>query len=163
MKYLWSPWRMKYVSNQQQSIDCVFCEAQKQRDCVENLILHRASNTFIILNRFPYSNGHLMIVPYQHCPSYEDLDAEVRAEIMEMINDATRMLREAYHPPAFNVGANIGTAAGAGIAAHVHFHIVPRWAGDTNFMTSLSDTRVIPESLEDTYQRLKAAWNKISH
>jgi len=158
MDYLWSPWRMHYINNKAEEPQCVFCYAVKQSQDAEYLILHRGQNAFVMLNRFPYTSGHLMVLPYDHQPSYEDLTAETRAEMMELINTATKVLRKVYNPNAFNLGANIGEDAGAGIAPHFHFHIVPRWRGDSNFMSVTSNTRVLPEDLQVSYQRLKEAW-----
>ncbi|HHY89195.1 MAG TPA: HIT domain-containing protein [Chloroflexi bacterium] len=158
MNYLWSPWRMKYILKHEPRSGCIFCKALECEDGPENLIVHRGERAFIILNRYPYTSGHAMVVPYAHQPSYEQLDPETRAEMMELVTRITGVLRALYQPEGFNMGANIGAAAGAGVAGHVHFHIVPRWAGDTNFMTSLSNTRVLPEGLEETYRRIAAAW-----
>jgi len=161
MDYLWSPWRMNYINNKGEEPQCVFCHAIEQNQDDEYLILYRGKNAFIILNRFPYTSGHLMVLPYDHQPSYEDLDPETRAEMMELINTATKVLRKVYNPHAFNLGANIGEDAGAGIAPHFHFHIVPRWRGDSNFMSVTSGTRVIPEDLAVSYKRLKEAWGEV--
>jgi ATP adenylyltransferase len=158
MNYIWSPWRMKYIMKQDASKGCVFCDALDLSDGPENLVVHRSKYAFVILNRYPYTSGHVLVVPFVHTPSYENLDPEERAEMMELINQCTRVLRPIYHPEAFNIGANLGTAAGAGIAEHVHFHIVPRWEGDTNFLSTVSNTRVLPETLEDTYWRIKNNW-----
>lgn len=128
------------------------------QDDAHNMVLHRAKRSFVILNAYPYTNGHLMVVPNDHMPSIEDLERDTRAEMMELVSQAMTVLRSVYHPEAFNVGANIGAAAGAGIAAHVHIHVLPRWAGDTNFMSTIGQTRVLPEELPETYLRLRAAW-----
>jgi ATP adenylyltransferase len=149
---------MTYIQNNQHSAECVFCMALKQSDGPENLIVARGSRAFVILNRYPYTSGHLMAVPIEHRSSLEELDAQTRAEIMELSNQAVLTLQAVYHPQGFNLGMNIGEVAGAGIADHVHMHIVPRWGGDTNFMSSLADTRVLPESLADTYQRVRQVW-----
>jgi ATP adenylyltransferase len=145
---------MKYIIGQVKSIDCIFCRALKQVDGVENLIVWRGKYAFIILNLYPYTSGHSMVVPYEHKDSLEDLDPEVRAEMMELIAAVMRSLRTIYNPDAFNIGANIGAAAGAGIAAHVHLHVVPRWTGDTNFMSTVGETRVVPEVPSETFLRL---------
>ena len=160
MEYLWSPWRMDYITNPKQK-SCVFCCEAARQDGTENLIVSRAQRAFIILNRYPYTSGHLMVVPFSHFSSLELLDSETRTEMMEMCAAALRILREEYRPQGFNVGVNIGEAAGAGIEEHVHLHIVPRWVGDTNFMSSLAHTRVLPETLEATYARLKKAWENL--
>jgi len=158
MKRIFSPWRMKYIEKSQPVQGCVFCGGLLQPDGPENLILARGERVFAMLNRFPYTGGHLMILPYAHESTFEVLEAATRAEIMEWITRGMGVLRKVYNPQAFNIGANIGAAAGAGIAEHVHFHVVPRWAGDSNFMSAVADTRVLPEDLEETYRRLKAAW-----
>jgi ATP adenylyltransferase len=162
MNYIWSPWRMTYIQNNKPEDECVFCFVLQQPDSSENLVLSRGEHAFVILNRFPYTSGHLMVVPYAHYPSLELLDASTRAEIMELASKSIQVLQQVYSPEGFNLGINIGKVAGAGIAGHVHLHVVPRWGGDTNFMTSLGDTRVLPETLEDTYQRVKEAWQKLS-
>ena len=160
MKYIWSPWRMSYIQKFKAESGCVFCEAQGIEDGTENLILYRGQGAFVILNRYPYTSGHLMVVPYQHEPSLEGLEVETRAELLELANGTMKMLSREYHAQGFNVGINIGEAAGAGITEHVHLHVVPRWTGDTNFMSSLGETRVLPETLEDTYLRMKKAWQQ---
>jgi len=139
---------------------CIFCMAQEMEDSTENLIAHRSEHAYVILNRYPYTSGHLMVVPFDHKPDLEVLDPETRAEMMELTTRCMTVLRKLYRPPAFNMGANIGEAAGAGVKAHVHMHIVPRWAGDTNFMSAIGETRVLPELLEDTYQRVKKAFQE---
>jgi ATP adenylyltransferase len=147
--------------NSQPHENCIFCLAVQQEDGLENLIVHRAKRSFVILNRYPYNTGHIMIVPYDHQPSIEELDPETRFEIIELANQGLAVLRKIYHPQGFNMGLNIGTAAGAGIAEHVHFHLLPRWNGDTNFMPVLADTRVIPEDLADTFQKVRQGWLEI--
>ena len=151
---------MKYIQNNQHSAECVFCMALEQPDGLENLIVARGALAFVILNRYPYTSGHLMVVPMQHCSSLDELDAQTRAEMMELSNRSVLILQAVYHPQGFNLGMNIGEVAGAGIADHVHMHIVPRWGGDTNFMSSLADTRVLPESLDDTYRRVRQDWEQ---
>jgi ATP adenylyltransferase len=146
---------MTYIENHEKIDGCVFCEAQAMHDSVENLIAYRGGHAYVILNRYPYTGGHLMVVAMDHKPNLEALDPATRAEMMELASRCTTVLNKLYKPHGFNVGANIGEAAGAGVAGHVHIHIVPRWKGDTNFMSSLGETRVIPEALEVTYQRVK--------
>ncbi len=134
--------------------DCVFCSAIASQDGPENLIVWRGKYAFIILNLYPYTSGHAMVVPYEHINTIEELPQETRAEMMELIAALMKSLRAIYHPDAFNFGANIGAAAGAGIAEHVHLHVVPRWNGDTNFMSTVAKVRVIPETPEETHRKL---------
>ncbi len=158
MKRLWAPWRMKFIEKHE--TDCVFCMVQAQTDDAKNLVVFRGQKAFVILNRYPYTSGHLMVVANVHRPSLEDLDAATRADMIELVTEGMRTLRKVYRPDAFNLGANIGKAAGAGVAGHVHLHVVPRWGGDTNFMSTLGGTRVLPEGLDETYRRVHAAWNE---
>ena len=158
MENLWSPWRMKYVTDAEKPGECIFCSYPKETDSPHNLIVHRGEFAFAILNRYPYTSGHLMVVPYAHAASIEELTVSTRHEVMEMVNEAIGVLRRVYQPEGFNIGINMGSAAGAGIAEHAHVHIVPRWGGDTNFMSTTGETRVIPEDLEVTYQRISSAW-----
>ena len=154
MKHIWSPWRMEYLEGHKGE-ECVFCIAQEMPDGVENLIAHRGEHAYVILNRFPYTSGHIMVNPYKHVSTLEELDPETRAEMMELTTKCTSVLRNIYQPQGFNVGVNMGSAAGAGVPAHIHIHIVPRWAGDTNFMSTVGQTRVLPEELDVTYERIK--------
>ncbi|GAB4497002.1 MAG: HIT domain-containing protein [Anaerolineales bacterium] len=158
MKHLWSPWRMTYIENSKNEEGCVFCNAQAQADSAKNLIAFRGKFSYVILNRFPYTSGHLMVIPFAHVATIEALDAATRAEMMELTSRCTTELRNIYKPHGFNVGINMGEAAGAGVLGHVHIHIVPRWAGDTNFMSTVGETRVLPESLEETYKRVREAF-----
>jgi ATP adenylyltransferase len=160
MKRLWAPWRMKYVQSQDPDTKCVFCDVRSQTNDAENLIIFRGRSAFVILNRYPYTSGHIMVVANLHLPSLEDLDAQTRFEMIELAAQGMVILRKVYQPGAFNFGANIGEAAGAGIAGHVHLHVVPRWSGDTNFMSALAETRVLPEKLSETYQRISTTWNQ---
>jgi ATP adenylyltransferase len=152
---------MSYIENHNSAEDCVFCDAPSRPDGPDNLIVFRGSGAYVILNRFPYTSGHLMIVPFQHEPSIESLDLPVLTEMMALSRTALQVMRTAYRPEGFNIGINLGDAAGAGIADHVHMHIVPRWVGDTNFMATLGETRVLPEALETTYERIHKAWLSI--
>jgi len=146
---------MEYIENNNKEDGCIFCIAKAQEDSAENLIAQRGERAFVILNRYPYTTGHLMVVPLEHKATLEELDPRTRAEMMELTALCMTVLRNVYNPQGFNMGANIGEAAGAGVKEHVHIHIVPRWAGDTNFMSTLGETRVLPELLADTYQRVK--------
>jgi len=154
MKHIWSPWRMKYIETNEKENGCVFCNAQAKEDSVSNLIAFRGQRAFVILNLYPYTSGHLMVIPFEHVATLEELSPAARAEIMELTSLSMSVLRKAYGPQGFNMGANIGEAAGAGVPGHVHIHIVPRWGGDTNFMSTLGETRVLPESIEETYKRV---------
>ncbi len=146
---------MTYIEKHEKESGCVFCNAQAKADGTENLIVLRGKNAYVILNRFPYTSGHLMVIPFEHKPNLEDLNSETRAEMMELASRCTTVLRKVYRTESFNMGINIGEAAGAGVLGHVHIHIVPRWVGDTNFMSTTGDMRVLPEALEDTYRRVK--------
>lgn len=150
---------MEYILTPKSDEGCIFCNGLKLPDGPENLIAYRGPSAFVMLNRFPYTSGHLMIVPYQHEPSLELLEAAARAEIMDLSARAIQVLQALYTPQGFNLGMNIGNAAGAGVTEHVHLHVVPRWIGDTNFMSSVSQTRVLPELLAETYRRVKDAWD----
>jgi ATP adenylyltransferase len=158
MESMWSPWRMKYITDYDNPGKCVFCSAPEMKDGAENLIVHREKLCYVILNRFPYTTGHAMVVPFEHYPSLDALTPEIRCEMMEVVNQTIKVMRKVYMPQGFNVGINLGNAAGAGIAEHMHIHIVPRWNGDTNFMSTVGEIRVLPEELETTYKRLSEAW-----
>ena len=159
MDYLWTPWRYQYVTKGELPSGCVFCAAVSGVDDRANLIVHRASHNFIILNRFPYTNGHVMVVPFQHVSTLQDLAEEALLEMMRLARECEKHLRAIYRPDGLNIGMNLGRSAGAGIADHVHMHILPRWASDTNFMTVTAETRVLPEDLPVSWEKLSsAAW-----
>jgi len=150
---------MEYIeSNNNKEAGCVFCNAQARTDSAENLIAHRGERAYVILNRFPYTSGHLMVNPFEHKPNLEELDSATRAEMMELTSRSTTVLKNIYKSQGFNIGVNIGEAGGAGVLGHVHIHIVPRWKGDTNFISTIGGTRVLPEALDVTYLRVKAAF-----
>ncbi|MBI3914340.1 MAG: HIT domain-containing protein [Chloroflexi bacterium] len=161
MKRLWTPWRMAYLKAPKgsETRECIFCEklrAEREKDRA-NLVLERGARAFIVINLYPYTNGHLMVAPFEHSGDLESLDADTQQEMMRLIGKSIRALRRVMNPQGFNVGANLGRAAGAGVEDHVHFHIVPRWNGDTNFMPVLAETRMISELLPDTYDKLLQA------
>ncbi len=155
MKQLWAPWRIEYILMEKPK-ECIFCVKPRENNDERNLILYRGRYCFIILNLFPYNNGHLMIAPYRHVSSIEDMNNNEIFEMGLLTRASIKLLRKTLNPDGFNVGFNIGRAAGAGIEEHVHMHIVPRWHGDTNFMPVLGNTKVIPEALKETYSKLKA-------
>jgi ATP adenylyltransferase len=156
---LWSPWRNEYIASGGSGSKpgrCVFCEIQadpsKDRD---NLVVYRGAHNYVVLNRYPYISGHLLLVPYAHIAELDAASKEITDELMDLTKRAQTILREVYQPSGFNMGMNLGTAAGAGIVDHFHIHFLPRWHGDTNFMTAVGNTRVIPEDLATTYQKLR--------
>jgi ATP adenylyltransferase len=155
---IWAPWRLAYVKDASKDIEeeCIFCAfpAQGAEHDQGNLIVHRGERCFVILNKFPYTNGHLMVAPYEHCASLPELDAETVAEMMALTQRAMTALERTYSPHGYNVGCNQGRVAGAGVEHHIHMHVVPRWGGDTNFMPVLADTRVMPQTLEQSYEAL---------
>lgn len=154
---IWAPWRLTYIENATPSgKGCIFVDLPASTNDRENLVLYRGQRAFVMLNRFPYTNGHLMVAPYKHTADLADLDDAELLEINQLLASSVRWLSKAFKPEGFNIGVNLGQVAGAGIPTHVHWHIVPRWNGDTNFMTVIGDVRVIPQSLEDTYDRLRA-------
>lgn len=159
MQQIWAPWRLQYILSKRPP-ECIFCEEPKQDKDRENLILFRSRNCYIIMNIYPYNNGHLMIVPYRHLFSIVDLDDEEMLDIMKMTQFSVNCLKEVFMPEGFNIGLNIGRVAGAGIEEHLHYHIIPRWVGDTHFMAVLSEVRVIPEHVLSTYDRLYPIFNK---
>ena len=158
METLWSPWRHEYINavgSENPNRSCLFCFAKKDPAQDEsNLVVARGDENFVMLNRYPYTGGHLMIAPYEHVASLADASKATSDEMMDLAKRCESALREVYRPEGFNVGMNLGRVAGAGVADHIHLHIVPRWGGDTNFMTSVADTRVLPEDLATTYRKL---------
>lgn len=154
MDNLWTPWRYAYVSGAGKPAGCIFCEAPKLADSKAGIV-YRGSLCYVILNAFPYTSGHVMIVPYEHLDELQKLHRDATHEMMDISQRMESVLRQVYRPDGLNLGMNIGQAAGAGVAGHIHMHLLPRWSADTNFMTTTAETRVLPEALETTYQRLR--------
>ena len=158
MDFVWSPWRYHYIRANADGVHspdgCVFCRAPEAEDPSQTLVAARGEHTYIILNLFPYTSGHLMVVPYAHVSSLADVDDATTAEMMSLAKRAQRALDAVYRPDGYNIGLNLGRAAGAGIDQHLHLHVVPRWVGDANFMSVVGETRVIPEDLSTTYEKL---------
>lgn len=158
MDYLWSPWRYRYVAKADASDECIFCKASAGAD-EPNHIVHRGRLNFVILNIYPYTSGHIMIAPYAHVATLGEAREDALTEMMQLARMAERHLGAIYHPKGVNVGMNLGECAGAGVAGHIHMHVVPRWPGDANFMTVTGETRVLPEDLAISYAKLRTAWN----
>jgi ATP adenylyltransferase len=154
MEQIWAPWRIEYIQMEKPE-GCILCEKPRQNNDVQNYILYRGDKNFVIMNSYPYNPGHLMIAPYRHLASLEELTNEELHEHFDIVSRSIKLLRRVFNPSGFNIGINIGKAAGTGIYGHVHTHVVPRWQGDTNFMPVISDVRVIPEALAETYNKLK--------
>jgi ATP adenylyltransferase len=157
MDYLWTPWRYAYVSATQKTAGCVFCDAPKETDDAKTLIVRRGEHCYVILNAFPYTPGHVMIVPYAHVDELQKLPAEAAHEMIALSQRMETVLRGLYRPDGINLGMNIGKAAGAGIAGHIHMHVLPRWVADANFVSVIGETRVLPETLDVTWKRMKEA------
>jgi ATP adenylyltransferase len=153
MDHLWSPWRYKYVSAASPGSGCIFCDKSN-----DDLIVFRGVYNFVLLNLFPYTGGHMMVVPYRHIATLQEADPETITELMHLTRQSEINLRKVYNPPGLNIGMNIGAAAGAGIAGHIHMHVLPRWLGDVNFMTTIGETRVLPEDLKTTHEKLSQAF-----
>lgn len=153
MKNLWAPWRMEYIL-QSKTEGCIFCQALKKAKDEETYILYRGSSCFVILNIFPYNNGHIMVVPNKHTATIEGLDQEASSELIQQVQMMVKVIKKAMNPDGFNIGINLGKIAGVGVEGHVHVHIVPRWEGDTNFMPVTGETKVLPEFLRNTYAQL---------
>ncbi len=158
MEHLWTPWRSTYVTGKSLPHECVFCAALRSADDRENLVLHRAEHNFVVLNRFPYTSGHLMIAPNVHVAHLSQLEESASDEMWRLARSIELIFAEIYRPDGVNLGMNLGEAAGAGIAGHLHLHMLPRWSGDANFMTVVGSTRVMPELLEDTFEKLRPAF-----
>ncbi len=160
MDYLWTPWRYAYITTASSASGCIFCELPNLGDDKQAHIVFRGRHCFIILNLFPYSPGHVMVVPFAHLDELQKLPTDAANEMMALSQRAETALRELYHPDGVNLGMNIGKAAGAGVAGHIHMHVLPRWVADANFMSVVGETRVLPESMETTYEKLSQVLNK---
>jgi ATP adenylyltransferase len=163
MDHLWSPWRYRYIQSADADGTCIFCQKAAEHKDEENLIVFRGARNFVILNLFPYTTGHLMVAPYEHVGTLDRADEATAAEMMLLMRAAQTHLGSIYNAHGFNLGMNLGVAAGAGIAGHIHMHVLPRWRGDANFMSVIGETRVMPEELGETYRKLKAAWGTEEH
>ena len=157
MDYLWTPWRYAYVSGTEKTVGCVFCEAAKAEDDEKALVVHRGEHCFVILNAYPYTPGHVMIVPYAHLDELRKLPIDAANEMMALSQKMETVLRSLYRPDGINLGMNIGKAAGAGIAGHIHMHVLPRWIADANFVSVVGETRVLPETLDVTWKKMRKA------
>ncbi len=157
---IWAPWRLDYIKGDKTD-DCILCSLPAGGDDRSNLIVHRGDRCFVILNAYPYTNGHVMVAPFEHTARLDELDSAAAAEMMHLAQRSVRALERAYGPEGYNVGANLGAVAGAGVEDHVHLHVVPRWKGDTNFMPVLADVRVLPQRLEDSWTDLRAAFEAL--
>jgi ATP adenylyltransferase len=158
MDHLWTPWRTTYMKEKRDKTRCVFCAAGESLSDEESLVVYRGKLAFVLLNRYPYTSGHLMIAPYAHVSRLRQVDESTTDEMMRLARRAEGIVEEAYKPEGLNLGLNLGEAAGAGIEQHIHMHVLPRWWGDANFMTSVANTRIIPEALEDTYVKIKSGF-----
>jgi len=155
MKILWAPWRIKYILGKKEG--CIFCDKMKKNRDRENYILLRGKTGFVMLNTFPYNNGHLMVAPYKHVPDFDGLEESELGELIGLVKKCTQILKRTLKPEGFNIGVNVGKVAGAGVEGHIHIHIVPRWEGDTSFISTVGNTKIIPESLDDTFGKLLSA------
>jgi len=160
MKQLWAPWRLAFIERVPHGSGCIFCEKPALKQDGRSFILRRGRHAYVLMNIYPYNNGHLLIAPYRHIAAIEQLPEPVLLDMLRLVQQSLKAIRKAYAPEGFNIGVNQGRAAGAGIAHHIHLHIVPRWGADTNFMPLLGETRVLPQHLEASYTRLKAAFGK---
>ncbi len=161
MDRMWAPWRIDYIIGNAEEPGCIFCTKPMEDKDDDNLIVHRDQGVFAMMNKYPYSNGHLLVVPERHAPDITELTPEENSNLVQEVCRAVKALQRVMNPVGFNIGVNMGEVAGAGIETHVHYHIVPRWNGDTNFMPVLADVRVIPEHLRSTCQKLRNAFNTL--
>ncbi|HVH87408.1 MAG TPA: HIT domain-containing protein [Terriglobales bacterium] len=162
MDYLWTPWRYAYITGTKEGQECIFCDKKDKKndkDDRRSWIVYRGEHCYICLNAFPYTSGHVMVIPYDHLDELQKLPSDAAREMMDLCRRTETVLRGLYHPDGINLGMNIGAAAGAGVAGHIHMHVLPRWIADANFMTVVAETRVLPEALEVTWQRIRNAFN----
>jgi len=159
MDYLWTPWRYQYITTADKVERCPFCRKLAAEDDRKNLIVHRGKDCFVVLNLYPYTSGHVMVVPYEHIDSLEKVSAETATEMMLLTRRLEGILRKLYEPDGINLGMNLGRAAGAGVAGHIHMHVMPRWVGDSGFITTIAETRVLPEDLDTTWERMTKAFD----
>jgi len=160
MDYLFTPWRYAYVTTAHKASGCLFCELLQAGDDEKALIVHRGKHCFVVLNTYPYTSGHVMVVPFQHTAELGGLSEAAAQEMMSLTRRLEGILRELYHPEGLNLGMNLGKAAGAGVAGHIHMHVLPRWVADASFMSVIGETRVLPEDLATTYQRIGSAFGR---
>jgi len=158
MDYLWTPWRYAYITTATADQGCVFCDKKMDKDDRRSWIVHRGQSCYVCLNAFPYTSGHVMVIPYDHLDQLQNLPANAAGEMMDLCQRAESILRKLYRPDGINLGMNIGAAAGAGVAGHIHMHVLPRWIADANFMTVVSETRILPETLDVTWNRVREAF-----
>jgi ATP adenylyltransferase len=156
MDYLFTPWRYAYITTADKAPECVFCAQAREKDDAKALIVHRGEHCFVILNAFPYTSGHVMIAPYEHLDQLQKLSSPAAQEMMVLMQKLEGILRQLYHPDGLNMGMNLGKAAGAGVAGHIHMHVLPRWVADANFVSVIGETRILPEALATTYQRIRS-------
>lgn len=156
MDYVWTPWRYRYITETSSQKGCVFCQILESKDDEANLVVYRGLKNFVVLNRYPYNSGHTMVLPFEHIATLDALDEDTAGEMMRLTQQLETTIRELYGSDGINVGMNIGKAAGAGVAGHIHMHVVPRWMSDSNFATVIGETRVLPEELSETWRRLRS-------
>ena len=161
MDYLWTPWRFTYITEADRQTDCIFCRKQAEADDERNFIVHRGRKNFLLLNIYPYTVGHVMVVPYRHIATLSEGDPDELGEMMDLTRRTEAALRKIYRPHGMNLGMNIGKSAGAGVAGHIHMHVLPRWEADANFMSVIGETRVVPEDLAVTWEKLRREFNRI--
>jgi ATP adenylyltransferase len=159
MDYIWSPWRYDFMKGSDRATECVFCRIAAATDDEATLVVHRGERNFVVLNRYPYTSGHAMVIPYQHAANLQEAPVDTLEEMMRLTRATEAAIRDLYRPDGVNIGMNIGKAAGAGVAGHIHMHILPRWVADSNFITVVGETRVLPEELAVTWRRLRDALN----